>query len=157
MVKEYYPPGAFYFSVSVLGSLTRAVELTEIDASFQEISGIKAAFDVEDVTEGGENRFVHHLPKAAKYPNLVLKRGLVSVDSALGDWVGKTVGSNLATPIVVQDLLVSLLNTTGQPRVSWRFNNAYPVSWQVSSLDSQQNVILTESLEFAYHYCERTA
>ena len=64
MTDEYYPPGAFYFSVQVLGSGTALSVLTGIDASFQEASGIQAEFGVEEVTEGGENRFVHRLPRA---------------------------------------------------------------------------------------------
>ena len=31
--------------------------------------------EIETVVEGGENRFVHRLPKPVKHPNLVLKRG----------------------------------------------------------------------------------
>ena len=33
------------------------------------------------MVEGGENRFVHRLPKPVKHPNLVLKRGLATTSS----------------------------------------------------------------------------
>ena len=109
MSDTYYPPGGFYFTVSVLGTGTALAVASGVDASFQEVSGIEAKFNTEDVTEGGENRFVHRLPKPASYSNLVLKRGIVSVTSFLVEWVGQTVGSGLSLPIVPQNILVTLL------------------------------------------------
>jgi hypothetical protein len=47
------PPTAFYFSVNFTGMMGT------IDSSFQEVSGLKATFGVEERTEGGANRFVH--------------------------------------------------------------------------------------------------
>jgi phage tail-like protein len=155
MAEVYYPPSAFYFSVSVLGSATPVADLTQIDASFQEVTGIKAEFDIEEVSEGGENRFVHHLPRAAKYSNLVLKRGAVSIDSFLAQWVGQTIGARLALPIIPQNLLVTLLKADGTPTIAWLFVNAYPVRWEMSAMDAQQNQILSETLEFSYNYFER--
>lgn len=155
MSDEYYPPGAFYFTVTVLGSGTALSLLTSIDASFQEVSGIEAQFDTEDVVEGGENRFVYHLPRPAKYSNLVLKRGVVTQDSFLAEWVGQTVGSRLSLPILPQNLLVTLLNEDGWPAIVWGFVNAFPLRWEVGAMSSTDNKILTETLEFSYNYFER--
>ncbi|WP_444997448.1 phage tail protein [Aliikangiella sp. IMCC44359] len=155
MSDEYYPPGAFYFTVTVLGSATPLAMLTEIDASFEEVTGIQSQFDVEEEVEGGENRFVHRLPKAAKYSNLVLKRGVVTKDSFLAEWVGETIGANLSLPIIPQNLLVSLLSNDGYPSIAWLFVNAYPLRWEVSAMNAQQNQLLTENLEFSYNYFER--
>lgn len=155
MTDEYYPPGAFYFTVTVIGSATAVSLLTDIDASFQEVSGIQSEFDVETVTEGGENRFVHRLPKPAKYSNLKLKRGVVTKDSFLAEWVGLTIGSGLSLPIVTQNLMVSLLNEDGMPSIVWAFVNAYPLSWEVGPFSSTDNKILVETLEFSYNYFER--
>ena len=70
-----YPPSAFYFKV-VFGT---TLGLT--DTSFQEVSGIGAEVEVETVSEGGENRYQHKLPKGIKHPNLELKRGIASMAS----------------------------------------------------------------------------
>lgn len=155
MADEYYPQSGFYFTVSVLGSGTALAMLTDIDASFQEVSGIKSEFGVEEVTEGGENRFVHRLPQPAKYSNLILKRGIVSGDSVLGEWVGQTIGSGLSIPIITQNLVVSLLNEDGNPTVVWGFVNAYPIRWEIAAMNSMENKVLTETLEFSYNYFER--
>ena len=155
MSQSYYPPSAFYFSLAVLGSATPLAMLTDIDASFQEISGIEAQFGVEQVTEGGENRFVHQLPTAAKYSHLQLKRGVVTGDSFIAEWVGQTIGASLSMPIIPQNLLVTLLSSDGLPSIAWLFINAYPQRWEVSAMNAQENQILTETLEFSYNYFER--
>lgn|ERR1700674_3309081 len=155
MSDTYYPPGGFYFTVTVIGAGTALALLTDIDASFQEVSGIDARFDTEDVAEGGENRFVHHLPKPAKYSNLVLKRGIVAIDSFLAEWVGQTVGSGLSLPILPQNVVVTLLNHAGNPLIVWGFVNAYPVRSQVASLSSTENKVLIETLELSYNYFDR--
>jgi phage tail-like protein len=167
MADEYYPTGAFYFSVKVLdpvtlGSLAMNLAtgdfgsiLSSIDASFQEVSGIESQFDVEEVREGGENRFVHRLPRYTKYSNLVLKRGVVTKLSFLAEWFGLTIGASLSLPIVPMNVLVMLLNNEGWPAIAWFFANAYPVRWEIAPMDSMDNKILTEKLEFSYNYFQR--
>ena len=153
MTEEYYPPGGFYFAVTVIGSAMD--QGPDIDASCQEVSGIQAEFDVEEVVEGGENRFVHRLPRPAKHPNLVLKRGVVTKYSYLADWAGQTIGANLSLPIEPQNLMVSLLDERGTPTIAWTFVNAYPLKWDVGPLSSMDNQILTETLELSYNYFTR--
>jgi phage tail-like protein len=155
MSAQYYPPASFYFSVKVLSSPTSAPPQTSLDAAFQEVSGIRAEFDVEEVVEGGENRFAYRLPRRSKYPNLVLKRGIAVKDSYLTDWVTKTLGSNLSIPIVTHNLQVTLQNQAGAAIISWTFNNTYPVRWEIAALNSQDNKVLIETLELAYNSFSR--
>jgi phage tail-like protein len=144
MAEDYYPLGAFYFSVKVLDPVTLGYLaadlatgnfgsiLTDVDASFQEVSGIESQFNVEEVAEGGENRFVHRLPRNTKYSNLVLKRGAVNKLSFLAEWFGQTIGSSLTLPIIPLNVLVLLLNTDGwlqlfpAPQCGWaRLRNCW--------------------------------
>lgn len=155
MTAPYYPPPAFYFSVRILGAGGLVSALTGSDASFQEVSGLQSELGVEEVVEGGENRFVHRLPKATKYPNLVLKRGVVTGSSFLTEWAGLTIGSKLSLPIVTQNLMVTLLNDSGIPIIAWVIVNAFPVKFEVDSLSSMDNKILIETLELSYNYHER--
>ena len=155
MSDTYYPPGGFYFTVSVLGTGTALAVASGVDASFQEVSGIEAKFNTEDVTEGGENRFVHRLPKPASYSNLVLKRGIVSVTSFLAEWVGQTVGSGLSLPIVPQNILVTLLGHEGIPLIAWGFVNAWPIRSQIAPLNASDNKVLIETMELSYNYFDR--
>jgi phage tail-like protein len=151
----YYPPPGFRFTLSLVGLGTPLFLMTSIDASFKEISGIEAKFDVEEVEEGGENRYIHRLPKGGRYPNLVLKRGYVTQASFLAEWVSLTVGSTLTVPIIPQTLVVMLLDPDAIPLVAWTFTNAWPVRWAVSNLNSMESEILTETLEFSYSYVTR--
>jgi phage tail-like protein len=155
MSDVYYPPPAFYFRVTVLGAGAALAELTGVDASFREVSGIEARWETEEVTEGGENRFVHRLPRPARYADLVLKRGVVTRDSFFAEWVGQTVGSGLALPILTQNLLVTLQGEDGWPVVAWVFVNAWPLRWVTAPMDSMSNEVLTETMEFQYNYFER--
>ena len=99
MSDTYYPPVAFYFEVKVLGTPRSPWAATEIDASFQEVSGLDRELELQPLAEGGENRFTHQLPKRGKHPNLVLKRGLVAQKSSLAEWAEQTIGSDFSDPV----------------------------------------------------------
>lgn len=146
----YIPPPAFSFTLAVAGSGTALQLVSAADASFQEISGIEAKIEVESVTEGGENRFVHQLPGVTKSPNLVLRRGYVAAPSFLSEWAAQTVGSTLNQPILTQTLVVMLLGEYRIPVVAWAFDRAWPVRWVTGPFDSLKNEVLTEVLEFSY-------
>jgi phage tail-like protein len=149
----YYPPPAFAFAVAVVPG---AQQQTTIDAAFQQVSGIDPKVAVEEAPEGGVNAYVHQLPGVTKHSNLVLKRGYVTQASSLAQWADQTVGSTLGTPIQTQVLTVSLLGADGRPVVTWTFQNAWPVKWEVGQFDSQSNTMLTETLEVAYTTVTRT-
>lgn len=153
--KAYYPPPGFHFTVSVAGSATPLQASSQIDGSFQEVSGLEGTIDVETVAEGGENRFVHRLPGVTKYPNLVLRRGYVTQPSFLSEWAAQTVGSTLNQPILTQTLVVKLLSPDLAPLVAWNVARAWPVRWTTGPLDSMKNEYLTEVLEFSYAYVTR--
>lgn len=150
-----YPPVAFHFGVTLMGERAAPIGIPS-DASFQEVSGIQVEFGNEDLVEGGQNQFVHRLPTRAKYANLVLKRGVVVTTSPLADWVGRTLASYLEQPIELRNLMVTLKNEQHDPLITWTFVNAYPVRWEVSSMNSMESSILTETMELAYHYFERS-
>lgn len=138
----YYPPVGFSFDVSVEGIMG----LNE--GSFQEVSGLNVKFGTEEVVEGGENRFVHRLPTPPKYENLVLKRGMLK-GSSLINWVRTSVERFKFVPKMV---VVKLLDASGQPLISWRFSNAYPVSLRISEFKSQENAMVIETLELSFDY-----
>jgi phage tail-like protein len=149
MASTYYPPPAFSFSVAIAAGGSAGAQ-TDIDAAFQEVTGIDPKVDIEEVREGGVNDFVHQLPGVTKHSNLVLKRGFVTKTSALADWAAQTVGSTLGTPIKTQTINVFLLGPDSQVLVTWTFMNAWPIKWEVSSLDANSNAVLTETLEISY-------
>ena len=126
----YYPPVGFYFKLSFTGVNT------SIDYAFSEVSGISSEMGIEEITEGGENRFKHKLPNGAKFGNLIVKRGLVTPDSQLATWCAETVGTDFTNPILPKTINVMLMNENAQPIMIWNFVNAFPVKWSVADLKS---------------------
>lgn len=139
----FYPPVAFRFQVDFVLDGTSV-----LDTRFQEVSGLSAELPVETVKEGGENRFAHRLPGPAKFPNLVLKRGLVT-DSRLISWFHEAVKSLEIEPA---DVNVFLLDEKSEPLMTWNFIRAWPTKWSVSNLNAQNNAIMIDTLELAYQY-----
>ena len=152
MADVYYPTAAFYFQVTVIG---QGHANTDIEGSFQEVSGIDASLDIEEAAEGSENRFTHRLPTAAKHTNLVLKRGAITRKSLLATWAERTIGSTLGDAIATRTVQVMLLNSEGSPVIAWKLVNAYPVRCAVVPLQSLDDTILVETLELSYDYLER--
>ena len=139
----YYPPIGFHFKVEVLGLTPNAD-----DARFTEVSGLSVEIGTEEVAEGGENRFIQKYPTRAKYPELVLKRGLL-VNSEIISWIQQCVQDLAITP---KNIDIKLLNEEHQPLLTWHVVNAYPTKWAVSDLNAASNAVVIESLQFAYQY-----
>jgi phage tail-like protein len=144
-------PVAFHFSVTFADEASPKTRM-----AFQEVSGLEAGLDVETVTEGGGNQFVHKLPKQVKHPNLKLKRGLSSMDSAIVKWCKSTLEDSFAEPITTKSIVVELLDETGTPVASWSVQNAYPVKWSVGAFDAMKNDLAIEAIELSYTTVTRT-
>ncbi len=149
MTQTYEPPGAFYFEVTILDSSNSPAPGTDVDGSFQEISGIDRELEVQPLSEGGENRFAHQLPRRGRHPNLVLRRGVVPGTSALANWAEATIGSEFSKPIEPRTLLVTLLSVQDK-RIVWTFSNAYPVKWSTAGFKANDGALAVETLEMAY-------
>ena len=84
------------------------VKWDDTEVAFQEVSGLEAEIEVEPVTEGGENRLIHSLPKPVRHPNLVPKRGMAGETSRLMTWCRDVFEKDFSQPIVRRDVIVSL-------------------------------------------------
>ncbi|MAT90370.1 MAG: glycerol acyltransferase [Flavobacteriaceae bacterium] len=138
-----YPPVGFHFKVEFNGISTK-----DSDIQFQSVSGLSVDIETEEFSEGGENRFKHKFPVRTKFPNLVLKRGMVT-DSKLIEWCRDAIESFQFEPL---DLTVKLLNESHDPLVTWNVVHAYPVKWSVADLNAEENSVLIETVELSYNY-----
>jgi len=91
MAGGYYPPVGFHFKVEFVGIGN------DNDSRFQSVSGLNVEYDTEAYKEGGENRFEHKLPVRTKYPDLSLKRGMLT-DSKVITWVLDALQNRKFTP-----------------------------------------------------------
>lgn len=153
-MSAYYPPTGFHFKVEFVGVSGMG---TDTEQRFQEVSGLSFEIETEEVREGGENRFSYKFPKRVKYPNLVLKRGLLK-GTALLDWF-KSAMSTYFTVVLYEfkpaDIMITLLDEADQPAAIWNIVQAYPLKWAVSDLKASDNSIVVETIELAYQYFER--
>lgn len=137
---DYYPPLGFHFKVEFTGFSG--------EFEFQSVSGLTVDIETEEIAEGGENRFKHKIPVRTKYPNLVLKRGLL-VNSEIISWCKSAVEDFDFLPI---DIVVKLLNEKHEPLLTWNVVHAYPVKWSISDFNAEENKLVIETLELNYNY-----
>ncbi|MGV3589264.1 MAG: phage tail protein [Adhaeribacter sp.] len=140
----YYPPVGFHFGVEFTN-----VSKNDNDTRWQSVTGLSVDFDTETFKEGGENRFEHVLPVRTKYPDLVLKRGMLAKDSKVFEWCTKAFQQREFT---LANLLVTLLNENHEPLKTWNVVNAWPKKWSVSDFNAETNAIVIETLELKYNY-----
>jgi phage tail-like protein len=140
---SYYPPVGFHFKVEVLD-----LPPSDQDVRFSEVSGLSLEVGTEEIAEGGENRFVQKYPTRPKYPELLLKRGLLT-SSEIVKWVMSCVEDLNVQP---KNVDVKLLNEEHQPLLTWHVVKAYPTKWAVSDLNASSNTIVVESLQLYYQY-----
>jgi len=139
----FYPPTGFHFSV-----VFELPGQTDRDQRFQDVSGLSEEISTENITEGGENRFSYQLPERVSHPNLVLKRGML-IGSGLLRWIRNAMENFVFEPV---NLTVTLLNELHLPVAAWYIVNAYPVKWNVSDFNAEENRLVIETIELKYQY-----
>ena len=155
MSTNYYPPAGFHFKVEFLG--VKGMDVNN-EQRFQDVSGLSFEIETESLKEGGENSFEHKLPKRVKYPNLTLKRGLLT-NTALIAWFKSAINTYFNVLVLKDfapcDIMITLLDEAAAPAAIWNIIQAYPVSWSVSDLKASENALVVETIVMAYQYFER--
>lgn len=146
MTPKYYPPVSFHFAVYFLNK--EKPWTAAMDSMFQSVSGLTVDIEFEEYSEGGENRFKHKIPVRTKFPNLVLKRGLV-IESELTKWCRSAVEDFM---FELKDLTIVLLNAAHAPLMTWDVVGAIPVKWSIDEFNAGESKIAMESIEIAYQY-----
>ena len=154
--QEIVPPTAFYFEVVFIGNGN-----TKMDSSFQEVSGLKVTIETTVENKGGDNIYVHNLPKSINYQDLVLKRCLMKGPN-LEKWCRDAIEDFKFHPLNISlRLLSSKSKTIGNskivtPLAEWSIEQAYPISWELGSLGSIKNELAIETLTFKYRRFTKT-
>jgi len=116
------------------------------DAFFKSVGGLKYEMETIPVREGGNNATTFQLVGAAKWSNIVLKKGFTK-DSGLiawrEAWLGKP-GPRVAEGIITQ------LDTALVPQAQWTFYNGFPVKWEIGEFDASKSELAIETLEIAH-------
>jgi phage tail-like protein len=137
----YTPPVGFHFRVEF--DLDGAADA---DIRFREVAGLTMELEEETFNEGGENRFSHKLPVRGRYPDLVLKRGLLT-STGVRSWIEDAVQNLIVQPTT---LWVTLLNDAHEPLQTYTVTGAWPKKWAVSDFSAETSDVVIETLELAY-------
>ncbi len=144
-----------------------------IFGSFSEVQGLETSVELESYQEGGVNDRTHKFVKTAKFPNLVLKRG-ITARSDLWDWhaqvqtEGQTVtrksgvvvlfdrgGATAEARAKVGPLGVGVTATARIPVAAWLFDRGLPEKLSGPALDAKSNTVAIEILEISHERLTR--
>ncbi len=103
-------------------------------------------WETEEVKEGGLNTYIHQLPGRRRGTKLVLKNGVGS--SHLMHWYRESMNELLHR----RNITIVLLNSKHKltvPMMIWNIQDAYPTKWAGPQLNTSQNSIAIQTLEFA--------
>lgn len=142
-----YPPLSYCFQVEIEGFPT--------ELGFQQVSGLSANVEFEDVREGGINTHVHKVPVKTTFNDVTLKRGLLANSSLVGEWVREATEQFLFDP---KNVTIKLLNPQQRDAEKkkqgvmalWRLEGAVPKSWELGDFNAEENAILIETLTLTF-------
>jgi phage tail-like protein len=116
-----------------------------IVGGFSEVSGLQVENEVETIGEGNFNNYESKFPKNTKYPNIVLKRGIID-STKIWKWHQDVVNGKTSR----KSGCIILLDSMGNEKQRWRFNQAYPTKWSGPELKADGNDVEIESLELVH-------
>ena len=125
-----------------------AVEIEGVLAGgFSEVSGLALEIETHDFREGGVNEYLHRRAGPVKYPGpIVLKKGIVD-QRAIWDWCRDA----FAGTIVRHNLSIILMSPSGEEKLRWNFEGAYPIKWSGPEFKAQMGEVAMESMELAHN------
>jgi phage tail-like protein len=110
-----YPLQAYHFSVDWGGSNT----------GFTEVSGLSIFFEAIQYRDGNLKEDISlKIPGLTKFSNIVLKRGLISGDYDMYNWINTKVMGTIER----RTLTIKLLNERHEPAVTWKVLNSFSCS-----------------------------
>lgn len=132
------------------GSYVFALEIDGVEvAQFYECSGLKSTSDVYELQEGGLNDRVHKLPGQARWDNITLRYG-VSNDFTLLQWRDEILSGKIGEDSRRSGAIIVKNNQMEEVR-RYEFEEAWPVSWEGPSLNSDSGAVAIEAIELAHH------
>ncbi len=114
---------------------------------FSEISGLDVETEPIEYRDGIMPEYSKiKMPGMQKFSNITLKRGSFLSDNEFYDW-WNTVQLNT---IERRDLVISLLNESHEPVITWKVKNAWPIKVQSTDLKADGNEVAIETMEIAH-------
>jgi phage tail-like protein len=135
---QFWPMPKFYFSVDI-------DDLT--DLPFQEVSGLEVEADNISYRHGNDPSFgTIQMPGIKKSGNLILKKGVFANETIFNSLISKIRLNTYKRMTVV----IRLMDETTEPRMTWEINNAFPLKYTSTEMNSESSEAAIESLEFSH-------
>lgn len=131
-----YPIPVFHFQIEWGGA----------KIEFSEVSGMNTETQPIEYRHGFAPEHTMKMPGIQKDSNITLKRGVFKGDSDYYTWWSSV---NLNT-IERRDLIISLLDESHSPVVTWKVKNAWPTKVENPSLKADGNEVAIESIELVH-------
>lgn len=132
-----YPLPAFHFEVDWGGSTS----------TFSEVSGLNIEHQVIEYRHGLSKEHTMKMPGIPKYGNITLKRGVIKGDNEFFAWLSN---KNLHKNEPRRTLTINLLDEEGNPVMTWKAAEAFPVKVEGPGLKATGNETAIESIEVAH-------
>ncbi|MEJ2031656.1 MAG: phage tail protein [Deltaproteobacteria bacterium] len=114
---------------------------------FAEVSGLNIENQAIQYRDGlSPINSARKMPGIPEYGNITLKRGILPSDSEFFDWLNTT-SLNQADR---RDIIISLLNESHEPVMTWKAVNAFPVKIEGPGLKATGKEVAIESIEIAH-------
>ncbi len=125
------------------------VKIDGIDsAAFTECTLPSLQVETQDLTEGGQNEFVHKLPVRVKAGPVKLRHGITK-DKELLNWYMQVLRGDMKK--AMRTVSVVMYDSKLKPVATWTFNRAYPIKWSGPALKASDQAIAIEELEIAHN------
>jgi phage tail-like protein len=120
---------------------------------FQEVDGLESETQVIEYRHGNSPIFSPiKMPGLGKVGNVTMKKGIFVNNNVFWDWYSEIKLNTIKRRTVV----VNLLDETGNPKMVWTLNNAFPTKVSGTDLKSEGNEVAIESVEIAYETLQVT-
>lgn len=136
------PYSALNFQVVITGVFDDG---QAIQGSFAEVSGLEVEVTPIEYRNGSEDITVRKIPGLKKFPNIVLKRGVIG-DLTAWKWMKSVLDGQVQRV----DGTITLLDESRQAVMTWRFRRAWPCKWTGPVLNAKNNEIAMETLEICH-------
>lgn len=151
----FYPIPKFRFKVS----WDKQKLSQEENIGFTEVTGLDYQIDVIEYRDGIDpNLSKRKMPGMRKFGNVTLKRGVFKGISDFYKWVD---GGPTPTPNSIRSrkeyrrtVIITLMDETNTPVVSWTLTNAFPVKVQFNDMKADANEVAVETIELAHEGLE---
>lgn len=126
-----YPIPAYRFRVSV----------GDEEISFSNVTGLNIKSESIEYKDGASD--LHQMPGQVDATSITLKKGIVTGQRQLYDWIS----SISLDRVEKKDVTISLMNESGSELlITWHLIDAFPISLTAPSLDATSNEVSIEEL-----------